>query len=99
MPPKLKQTIERYLQRWAPTLRPSTLLTKRTALRGLTRYLQAEHPELECFSQLQRTAHIEGSLQHILYLKASSRILQIRILRRERGARFLRCKHLFQKAC
>ena len=81
MPPKLEQSIEHDLQRWAPTLRPSTLLTKRTALRSLTRYLHAEHPELHCWNQLQRTPHIEGYLQHILYLKASSRILQIRILR------------------
>jgi site-specific recombinase XerD len=81
MPPKLDQTIERYLQRWAPTLRPSTLLTKRTALRSLTRYLHAEHPELQHFNQLQRVPHIEGWLQHILYLKASSRIVLIRNLR------------------
>ena len=81
MPPNLEQSIERYLRRWAPTLRPSTLLTKRTALRSLTRYLHAEHPELRCFSQLQRTPHIEGCLQHILYLKASSRIVTIRNLR------------------
>jgi site-specific recombinase XerD len=81
MPPNLEQTIECYLQRWAPTLRPNTLLSKRTALRSLTRYLHAEHPELQHWSQLQRVPHIEGWLQHILYLKASSRIVQIRNLR------------------
>lgn len=81
MPPNLEQTIERYLQRWAPTLRPNTLLSKRTALRNLTHYLRAQHPDLQHFNQLQRTPHIEGWLQLILYLKASSRIVQIRNLR------------------
>jgi len=81
MPETFEQTMERYLQRWAPTLRPSTLRTKRTALRSLIGYLHAEHPELRQCRQLQRAPHIEGWLQHILYLKASSRIVQIRHLR------------------
>lgn len=74
-------TTDRYLQRWRPTLRTSTLLNKRTTLRNFTTYLREHHPELHGFHQLQRCPHIEGWLQHILYLQASSRILHIRILR------------------
>jgi len=76
-----EQTLERYLQRWRPTLRPSTLLNKRSVLRNLTAYLNEHHPDVHSFSQLQRRPHIEGWLEHILYLKPSSRNNQIRNLR------------------
>lgn len=76
-----EQTTERYLQRWRPTLRPATLLSKRTVLRNLTAYLREHHPEIHGFSQLQRRPHIEGWLEHILYLKSGSRNTQIRNLR------------------
>jgi site-specific recombinase XerD len=76
-----EQTLERYLQRWRPTLRPSTLLNKRGTLRNLTAYLREHHPDVHSFAQLQRQPHIEGWLEHILYLKSSSRNKNIRNLR------------------
>lgn len=68
-----QQTIERYLRRWHPTLRPSTMLGKRGLLKRFAAYLHAYHPEVQSFSQLQRHPHVEGWLQHILYMKPSSR--------------------------
>ena len=76
-----QQTIERYLRRWRPTLRPSTVLNKRSLLVRFTAYLREYHPEVQSFSQLQRYPHIEGWIEHILYMKAVSRNASIRTLK------------------
>ena len=75
------QTIERYLRRWRPTLRPSTMLNKRSLLTRFTAYLRERHPEVQSFSQLQRYPHIEGWLEYILYMKPVSRNAAIRTLK------------------
>jgi site-specific recombinase XerD len=76
-----ERTTERYLHRWRPTLRPSTMLNKRSMLHNFTSYLSEHHPDLHGFNQLQRQPHIEGWLEHLLYLKPSSRNLVIRNIR------------------
>jgi site-specific recombinase XerD len=76
-----EQTIESYLRRWQPTLRPLSIRSKRGILRRFVRYLQEEHPDLCQFSQVQRRPHIENWLERLLYLKATSRNTQIRTLR------------------
>lgn len=45
-----------------------------------TAYLHEHHPDVQSFSQLQRYPHIEGWLEHILYLKSASRNANIRTL-------------------
>ena len=74
-------TIKRYLRRWRPTLRPSTIRTKGYRLRSFVTYLREHHPEVHRFSQLQRHPHIEAWLEHILYLKPASRNWDVRNLR------------------
>jgi site-specific recombinase XerD len=74
-------TVNRYLRRWRPTLRPATVLSKRSVLRNFTAYLREHHPDVRRFTQLQRQPHIEGWLEHILYLKPGSRNVVIRTLR------------------
>jgi site-specific recombinase XerD len=81
MSESLEQTAQRYLQRWRPTLRPASIHGKKQALNNLIGYLREHHPEVHHFNELQRCPHIEGWLEHLLYLKASSRITVIRILR------------------
>ena len=76
-----QQTIDRYLRRWRPTLRPTTMVNKRSLLKGFIGYLHEHHPQVKSFSQLQRYPHIEGWLEHILYMKASSRNAKIRTLK------------------
>ena len=76
-----QQTIDLYLRRWNPTLRPSTMLNKRGLLKHFTAYLREHFPELQSFSQVQRHPHIDGWLEHILYMKPSSRNCAIRTLR------------------
>lgn len=76
-----QQTIERYLRRWRPTLRPSTMVNKRSLLTRFTTYLREHHPDVQSFSQIQRYPHIEGWLEHILYMKPISRNAAIRTLK------------------
>jgi len=76
-----QQTIDHYLRRWNPTLRPSTIIGKRYVLNGLTAYLRKCDPQLQSFSQIQRSPHIDGWLEHILYMKPSSRNHCIKIVR------------------
>ena len=76
-----QQTIDLYLRRWNPTLRPSTILGKRGILKLFTAYLRDHYPDVQSFSQLQRTPHIDGWLEHILYTKPISRNCSIRTLR------------------
>lgn len=76
-----QQTIERYLRRWRPTLRPSTMVNKRGLLTRFTAYLHEHYPDVQSFSQLQRYPHIEGWLEHILYMKPVSRNAVIRTLK------------------
>lgn len=76
-----EQTIDRYLRRWRPTLRPTTVQNKRYLLAGFVAYLREQHPDVHHFRQLQRQPHIEDWLEHILYLKAASRNAFIRTLR------------------
>lgn len=56
-----EQTLERYLQRWRPTLRPSTLLNKRSVLEIFTAYLCEHHPDVHSFSQLQRRPILDST--------------------------------------
>ncbi len=74
-------TIERYLQRWRPTLRPTTVLGKRSVLRSFSAYLHQSHRDIYGFEQIQRQPHIDDWLEHILYLKSSSRNTHIRTVR------------------
>ena len=76
-----QQTIDLYLRRWNPTLRPSTILGKRGILKLFTAYLRDHYPDVQSFSQLQRAPHIDGWLEHILYTKPISRNCSIRTLR------------------
>jgi integrase len=80
-PSPFQQTIDLYLRRWNPTLRPSSILNKRSLLKQFTAYLRDHYPEVQSFSQLQRTPHIDGWLEHILYMKPISRNCAIRTLR------------------
>jgi integrase len=81
IPIPFQQTIERYLRRWRPTLRPNTMINKRGLLKLFTAYLREHHPEVQSFSQLQRQPHIDGWIEHILYMKPVSRNNRIRTLR------------------
>lgn len=74
-------TIRRYLRRWRPTLRPATIQSKGYMLRSFAAYLRSHHPQLRRFAQLERQAHIEPWLEHLLYLKPASRNGQVRNLR------------------
>ena len=76
-----QQTIDRYLRRWRPTLRLSTMVNKRSLLKHFVVYLHEHHPDVQSFSQLQRYPHIEGWLEYILYMKPSSRNAKIRTLK------------------
>ena len=76
-----QQTIDLYLRRWNPTLRPSTILNKRGLLKHFTAYLREHFPDVQSFSQVQRTPHIDGWLEHLLYMKPISRNCAIRTLR------------------
>lgn len=76
-----QQTVDRYLRRWRPTLRPSTMVNKRSLLKQFIAYLHEHHSEVESFSQLQRYPHIEGWLEYILYMKPVSRNAKIRTLK------------------
>ena len=76
-----QQTVDRYLRRWSPTLRPATMVNKRSLLKHFIAYLRENHHEVESFSQLQRYPHIEGWLEHILYMKSSSRNAKIRTIK------------------
>ncbi len=76
----LERTIKRYLRRWRPTLRPTTVLNKHYLLLSFAAYLREHHPDVRRFSQLQRQAHIEEWLEYILYLKPVSRNAFIRTL-------------------
>jgi len=76
-----QQTIDLYLRRWNPTLRPSTMLNKRGLLNHFTRYLREHYPEVQSFSQLQRHPHIDGWREYLLYMKPVSRNAAIRTLR------------------
>jgi site-specific recombinase XerD len=76
-----QQTTERYLRRWRPTLRPSTMVNKRGLLNRFIVYLHEHHPDVQSFSQLQRYPHIEGWLEYILYMKSASRNGSIRTLK------------------
>jgi site-specific recombinase XerD len=74
-------TIKRYLRRWRPTQRPSTINSKSGILHRFVAYLRENHPEVRRFSQLQRDPHIEGWLESILYLHVTTRNISIRTLR------------------
>ncbi len=74
-------TIERYLRRWRPTLRPVTVENKGYILRRFVAYLHEQHPDVHQFPQLRRQPHVVEWLEYILYLKAASRNAAIRALR------------------
>jgi site-specific recombinase XerD len=76
-----QQTIDLYLRRWNPTLRPSSILGKRGILKRFTAYLRDHYPDVQSFCQLQRTPHIDSWLEHILYMKPISRNCSIRTMR------------------
>jgi len=75
------QSIERYLRRWRPTLRPVTIHSKGSILHRFAAYLRQQHRDLHQFSQLRRQPHVEDWLEHILYLKPASRNASIRTIR------------------
>lgn len=74
-------TIERYLRRWSPTLRPATISSKRYILRHFVSYLREHHPGIRHFRQLQRQPHIEGWLEYRLSVTAVTRNCNIRCLK------------------
>ena len=77
----LEETLERYLLRVAPTLRPKTVVGKRTAIRNLVGYLREHHAHIEQWQQLQRDPHIEGWLHSLLRYKPATRDHQIRLVK------------------
>ena len=74
-------TIKRYVRRWRPTQRPSTIYSKGSNLRRFAAYLREHHPEVRRFNQLQRDPHIEGWLESMLHLHPTTRNIAIRTLR------------------
>ena len=74
-------TIKRYLRRWRPTQRPSTIYSKSGILRRFVAYLHENHPEVRRFSQLKRDPHIEGWLESMLHLSPVTRNWAIRAIR------------------
>jgi len=80
-PIPFQQTIDLYLRRWNPTLRPSTIQNKRGLLNRFVAYLREHYPQVQSFSQVQRHPHVDGWLEHTLYLKAAVRNAAIRTLR------------------
>lgn len=77
----LERTLERYLRRVAPTLRPGTVEAKRFAIRHLIGYLAEHHPGITRWDQLQRDPYIEGWLQSLLGYKPATRIQWIRFVK------------------
>ncbi len=65
-------TIKRYVRRWRPTQRPSTIHNKNSMLRRFAAYLREHHPEVRRFNQLQRDPHIQGWLESMLHLQRRS---------------------------
>ena len=61
---QLRDTQRRYLEIVAVSLRPNTVLNSRTAINAIIGYLGLKHPEVSCFSQIERS-HIEGWLKHL----------------------------------
>lgn len=78
MPQNLEPTIERYLCRFRSTLRSSTIRNKGYILRCFASHLRERHPDLSGLTHLRRHPHIEPWLEHLLYLKPSSRNQYIR---------------------
>jgi site-specific recombinase XerD len=76
-----RETIDHYLRRWRPTLRPTSISNKRSLLTRFVAYLNEHYPDVQSFSQVQRSPHIEGWLEHILYMKPISRNGAIRTLK------------------
>jgi integrase len=74
-------TIKRYLRRWRPTQRPSTIRSKSGIMHRFAAYLREHHPEVRRFSQVQRDPHIEGWLESLLYLHPATRNTCVRTLR------------------
>jgi len=74
-------TIKRYLRRWRPTQRASTIKTKHCILRRFVAYLREHHPEIRRFSQLRRDPHIEGWIESMLHLHPVTRNGAIRTIR------------------
>ena len=74
-------TIQRYLRRWRPTVRPATIQSKHYILHRFVTYLREHHPEVRHFNQIQRHPHIEGWIEQILGLKPVTRNNYIRSLR------------------
>jgi len=78
----LEETLDRYLLRVAPTLRPRTVESKRSVIRNLIGYLREHHAHIEHWQQLQRDPHIEGWLHSLLRYKPGTRDHQIRLVKR-----------------
>ena len=72
--PDLRATQRRYLAQIALVRRPNTVINSRTATNGFINYLEAEHPEVSSFSELERR-HLEGWFHHLARraLKKSTR--------------------------
>jgi integrase len=76
------QTLKRYLELRATTLRPGTLKGYRSNVLSLIGFLLSQYPEIDSFSKLRRQ-HVEGWLQFLakgLQLKNGTRRERIRKL-------------------
>ena len=83
MPPDLRTTQKRYLEKIALVRRPNTVINSRTATNGFIRYLESEHPEVSSFREFQRR-QLEGWFRHLARrpLKKSTRrnaIIKVRV--------------------
>ncbi len=63
-PGELQETQRRYLETIVLSLRPNTVINSRSVTTGFIRYLNAKHPQVSSFSQLDRS-YIEDWLRYL----------------------------------
>lgn len=63
---QLRQTLDRYLGAIRCSRRANTVAQYRSNIRSLIRYLESAHSDLESFSELKHSPHIEGWLKYLL---------------------------------
>lgn len=73
--------MQRYLRRYSAVLCTNTINNKRESIQSLIRCLAHSNPEIQSWSQLQRS-HVEKWLQHLLYLSPNTRIMRIQYINR-----------------
>jgi site-specific recombinase XerD len=64
VPPRLRATLEGYIEQMRPSLRPATMIRVEAVLREFASWLTAEAPEVRAVADLRRT-HIERYKRHL----------------------------------